>query len=72
VLGLREAADHPHLAARGTFVTRDGVLQPAPAPRFSATQAAPVAPPPAPGQDDPAAIAARWRTCSPASGNDRE
>jgi alpha-methylacyl-CoA racemase len=67
VLGLREAADHPHLAARGTFVTRDGVLQPAPAPRFSATQAAPVAPPPAPGQDDPAAIAARWRAEAAAS-----
>ena len=28
---------HPHSAARGTFVTRDGVLQPAPAPRFSRT-----------------------------------
>jgi alpha-methylacyl-CoA racemase len=61
VLGLREAADHPHVAARGTLVSRDGVLQPAPAPRFSATPAAPVAPPPALGQDDPAAIAARWR-----------
>ena len=61
VLGLREAADHPHLAARGTLVARDGVLQPAPAPRFSATPAAPVAAPPARGQDDPAAIAARWR-----------
>jgi alpha-methylacyl-CoA racemase len=68
VLGLREAADHPHMAARGTFVTRDGVLQPAPAPRFSATQAAPVAPPPAPGQDDPAAIAARWRAEAAAAG----
>ena len=61
VLGLREAADHPHMAARGTLVARDGVLQPAPAPRFSATPAAPVAAPPARGQDDPAAIAARWR-----------
>jgi alpha-methylacyl-CoA racemase len=61
VLGLREAADHPHVAARGTLVTRDGVLQPAPAPRFSATQAAPVAAPPVTGQDDLAAIAARWR-----------
>jgi alpha-methylacyl-CoA racemase len=61
VLGLREAADHPHMAARGTLVARDGVLQPAPAPRFSATPAGPVAPPPAAGQDDPAAIAARWR-----------
>ncbi len=61
VLGLREAADHPHIAARGTLVARDGVLQPAPAPRFSATPAGPVAAPPARGQDDPAAIAARWR-----------
>jgi alpha-methylacyl-CoA racemase len=68
VLGLREAADHPHIAARGTLVTRDGVLQPAPAPRFSATPAAPAAPPPAPGQDDPAAIAARWRAEQAAAG----
>lgn len=37
VLGLTEAADHPHLRARGTFVDVDGVRQPAPAPRFSAT-----------------------------------
>lgn len=35
VLPLSEAPDHPHLAARGTFVTVDGVVQPAPAPRFS-------------------------------------
>jgi alpha-methylacyl-CoA racemase len=61
ILGLREAADHPHLAARGTFVTRDGVLQPAPAPRFSATQAPPLAPPPVRGQDDPAVILEKWR-----------
>jgi alpha-methylacyl-CoA racemase len=37
VLPLTEAARHPHLAARGTYVERDGVLQPAPAPRFSRT-----------------------------------
>jgi alpha-methylacyl-CoA racemase len=37
VLTLGEVASHPHNAARGTFVTRDGVLQPAPAPRFSRT-----------------------------------
>jgi alpha-methylacyl-CoA racemase len=37
VLALGEVADHPHNKARGTFVTRDGVLQPAPAPRFSRT-----------------------------------
>jgi alpha-methylacyl-CoA racemase len=72
VLGLREAADDPHLAARGTLVSRDGVLQPAPAPRFSATQAAPVAPPPVTGQDDLAAIAERWHAAAaaePSPGN---
>ena len=36
VLSLREAPGDPHLAARGTYVTVDGVLQPAPAPRFAA------------------------------------
>jgi alpha-methylacyl-CoA racemase len=34
---LRPAATHPHLVARGTFVDKDGVRQPAPAPRFSRT-----------------------------------
>ena len=37
VLGMTEVADHPHNAARSTFVERDGVLQPSPAPRFSRT-----------------------------------
>ncbi|MFE6194098.1 CaiB/BaiF CoA transferase family protein [Streptomyces sp. NPDC057838] len=37
VLSLREAPRHPHLAARGTFTDHDGITQPAPAPRFSAT-----------------------------------
>jgi alpha-methylacyl-CoA racemase len=37
VLTLAEAPSHPHLVARGTFFERDGVVQPAPAPRFSAT-----------------------------------
>ncbi|MFS8202820.1 CaiB/BaiF CoA transferase family protein [Streptomyces sp. CWNU-52B] len=37
VLSLREAPHHPHLAARGTFTEHDGITQPAPAPRFSAT-----------------------------------
>ena len=36
VLRIDEAAAHPHLAARGTYVEQDGRLQPAPAPRFSA------------------------------------
>ncbi|MEU6673359.1 CaiB/BaiF CoA-transferase family protein [Streptomyces sp. NPDC046925] len=37
VLSLSEAPDHPHLAARGTFVHHGGITQPAPAPRFSST-----------------------------------
>ena len=42
VLSLREAPEHPHNVARGTFVEDDGMIQPAPAPRFSATPAPPV------------------------------
>lgn len=34
VLSMAEAPRHPHLAARGTFVEVDGLVQPAPAPRF--------------------------------------
>jgi alpha-methylacyl-CoA racemase len=37
VLTLQEAADHPHNRARNTFIEVDGVVQPAPAPRFSRT-----------------------------------
>lgn len=37
VLDLHEAARHPHLAARRSFVELDGLTQPAPAPRFSGT-----------------------------------
>lgn len=37
VLSMSEAPLHPHNAARGTFIEVDGVTQPAPAPRFSAT-----------------------------------
>jgi alpha-methylacyl-CoA racemase len=40
VLTMAQAASHPHVAARGTIVEVDGVPQPAPAPRFSATPAA--------------------------------
>ena len=50
VLDYREAREHPHLVARGTFVTRDGVVEPAPAPRFSRTAPALGRPPPAPGE----------------------
>lgn len=50
VLDLREAPAHPHNAARGTFQQRDGAVQPAPAPRFSRTPAAPGLPPPLRGE----------------------
>jgi crotonobetainyl-CoA:carnitine CoA-transferase CaiB-like acyl-CoA transferase len=60
VLSWAEAPAHPHLKARGTFVEVDGVVQPAPAPRFSRTPpATPV--PPAPASHETAAEAlAGW------------
>jgi alpha-methylacyl-CoA racemase len=45
ILSLAEAPSHPHNIERGTFVTRDGVVQPAPAPRFSRTPAEIATPP---------------------------
>ena len=39
VLTMSEAAKHPHNVARQTFIEVDGVAQPAPAPRFSRTDA---------------------------------
>jgi len=58
VLGLAEAPAHPHLAARGTFIERDGVPQPAPAPRFSRTPGAVRGAPPRPGADTRSVLAA--------------
>ncbi len=46
VLPLTEAMEHPHMAAREVFVEREGVRQPAPAPRFSRTTASLSSPPP--------------------------
>jgi alpha-methylacyl-CoA racemase len=40
VLTMAEAPLHPHMAARQIFVSRHGVTQPAPAPRFSRTPSA--------------------------------
>ena len=40
VLDLDEARKHEHMSARGIHVEIDGVVQPAPAPRFSRTPAA--------------------------------
>jgi alpha-methylacyl-CoA racemase len=51
VLNFNEAADHPHNKERKTFLNIDGVLQAAPAPRFSETPSQLTTPPPAPGAD---------------------
>ena len=51
VLSLDEAPEHPHMAARQTFVSPGGVRQPAPAPRFSRTPAEIQGPPGRPGAD---------------------
>jgi alpha-methylacyl-CoA racemase len=50
VLTWHEAPLDEHLRQRGTFVQLDGVIQPAPAPRFSRTLTAVHRPPPWPGQ----------------------
>ena len=50
VLTWAERAQHPHLAARGTFVEVDGVVQAAPAPRLSRTPGAVEGAPPLPGE----------------------
>jgi alpha-methylacyl-CoA racemase len=50
VLSPSEAPHHPHNQQRGTFVTYDGVIQPAPAPRFERTPPAIQGAVPAPGQ----------------------
>ena len=55
VRGPFEAHEHPHMAARGTFIELDGVRQPGPAPRFSRTPSEAT-----PAQQDPDAALARW------------
>ena len=41
VLSMAEAPQHPHAVTRGSFASVEGVVQPAPAPRFSGTPLAP-------------------------------
>jgi alpha-methylacyl-CoA racemase len=45
VLSMAEAPRHPHQQARGNFIEVDGILQPAPAPRFSRSATAIQRPP---------------------------
>jgi alpha-methylacyl-CoA racemase len=56
VLSLTEAPMHAHNRARGTFVDRDGIVQPAPAPRFSRTPGEITRGAPRPGQGGAAAL----------------
>lgn len=58
VVPLTEAYEHPHNVARGTYVQQDGLMQPAPAPRFSATPATLGTPPVAAGADTREALEA--------------
>src|SRR5947208_2841897 len=61
VLTTDEAPRHPHNAARGTYVEIDGIVQPAPAPRFSRTVPdLPMPPQPASRGDEAEAALAAW------------
>ena len=57
VLSLADAQQHPHNVARGTFVTVDGIVQPAPAPRFSVTPSGLPSAPEPPGTSTLSALA---------------
>ncbi|QIX28349.1 CoA transferase [Nocardioides sp. JQ2195] len=45
IIPMSEAIEHPHMKARGVFVEHEGLTQPAPAPRFSRTEASLSLPP---------------------------
>lgn len=59
VLDFDEAPRHPHNVARRTFVEVEGVVQPAPAPRFSKTPGA-IQGPPTAGRDGGREALAEW------------
>lgn len=60
VLSYEEAPRHPHLRARGTFVEVDGILHPAPAPRFSRTPSVPPSAPRTPDVTEIGQVLAGW------------
>jgi len=57
ILTMTEAAEHPHIKERGTVVNYHDILQPAPAPRFSRTEAEIQGPAVPPGHDTDAVLA---------------
>ena len=56
VLSIFEAPEHPHNKARASYVELDGLVQPAPAPRFSRTAPTVSHASPKPGQDSVAVL----------------
>ncbi|MES2999552.1 MAG: CaiB/BaiF CoA-transferase family protein [Pseudomonadota bacterium] len=60
VLDLDDAYNHPHLKARGTYIDVAGVMQPAPAPRFSRTPADKPQPPAEMNSTNAAAALSGW------------
>lgn len=58
VLTLKEAADHPHLAARGVYAAVNGTTQAAVAPRFDRFAVPPLQAPRGPGADTAAVLGA--------------
>jgi alpha-methylacyl-CoA racemase len=68
VLDMSEAPQHHHNRTRGTFIDLDGVIQPAPAPRFSRTIPEVSSPPAYPGQHS-AAILKDWHISEERIGN---
>lgn len=59
VLSMDEAPNHPHIAQRGTYTEVAGLVQPAPAPRFSRTPGAVARPPAHIGQHSNEILAER-------------
>jgi alpha-methylacyl-CoA racemase len=56
VLSMVEAPQHPHNVARGAFAEVGGMVQPMPAPRYSASGPAAPRPAPAAGADTDALL----------------
>ncbi|UFS58746.1 CaiB/BaiF CoA transferase family protein [Subtercola endophyticus] len=64
VLSMAEAPQNAHIVHRQTFTEVSGVVQPSPAPRFSATPSSIRRPPPNPGQHGDEALA-EWGFTQP-------
>jgi len=59
ILDMSEVSSHPHNAARKTFVSIDGITQPAPAPRFSRTVSE-ISSPAGPARSDLRQVLKEW------------